>query len=82
MLLAIETALQRQLARDRFAVNFQLQLMLFLTAFSIQSQQVDVQRILLELFDAYCQLPLDLVAGSHVSVNFDPVDAQRLPLQA
>ncbi|MNS67302.1 hypothetical protein D3C72_1005500 [compost metagenome] len=82
LLLAIETALQRQLTGYRLAVNFQLQLMLLLTAFGIQCQQADIQRILLKLLNAYRQLTLDLVAGTHVAVNLHPVDAQRLPLQA
>ncbi|MNM14574.1 hypothetical protein D3C81_247870 [compost metagenome] len=56
--------------------------MLLLTAFGIQCQQADIQRILLKLLNAYRQLTLDLVAGTHVAVNLHPVDAQRLPLQA
>lgn len=82
LLLTIEAALQRQLAGDRLAVNLQLQLVLLLAALGVEGQQADLQRILLQLLDAYRQLPLNLIRGAHVAVYFHAVDAQRLPLQA
>ena len=53
LLLTIEATLQGQLAGDRLAVNLQLQLVLLLAAFGVEGQQADLQRILLQLFDAY-----------------------------
>ena len=79
--LAIEAAIQRQLARDRFALHIQLQLMLTLVAVRIQRQQADVQRILLQLLDAQLQFTRHLFAGTHVAIQRNAINLHLLPAQ-